>query len=62
MLHLLDRHTAMSINLPEARAVQPYAVAKQAQHAQLATRLLTALDGATSRRRYLAAGFTAPIP
>ena len=59
---VLDRHTALSINLPEARAVQPYAVAKQAQHAQLATRLLTALDGATSRKRYLAAGFTAPIP
>lgn len=59
---VLDRHTALSINLPEARAIQPYAVAKQAQHAQLANRLLAALDGTTSRKRYLAAGFTAPTP
>jgi len=59
---VLDRHTALGINLPEARAVQPYAVAKQAQHAQLANRLLAALDGVSSRKRYLAAGFTQPTP
>lgn len=59
---VLDRHTALGINLPEARAVQPYAVAKQAQHTQLANRLLAALDGVSSRKRYLAAGFTPPTP
>jgi ABC-type molybdate transport system substrate-binding protein len=59
---VLERHTALPINLPEARAVQPFAVAKQAPHARLAQRLLQALEGAASRRRYLAAGFTAPTP
>lgn len=59
---VLERHTALPINLPEARAVQPFAVAKQAQHPQLAQRLLKALEGAASRQRYVAAGFTAPTP
>lgn len=59
---VLARHTALPIDLPEARAVQPFAVAKQAQHPQLAQRLLQALAGAPSRQRYVAAGFTAPIP
>ena len=59
---VLERHTALPINLPEARAVQPFAVAKQAQHPHLAQRLLQALEGDPSRQRYLAAGFTAPTP
>jgi ABC-type molybdate transport system substrate-binding protein len=48
---------AIPIDLPQARAVQPFAVVKQARHPQLAQRLLQALAGPRSRARYEAAGF-----
>jgi ABC-type molybdate transport system substrate-binding protein len=50
-------YTALPIDLPQARAVQPFAVARQAQHPRLAQRLLRALAGEASRARYVSAGF-----
>ncbi len=48
---------ALPIDLPQARAIQPFAVSKQTRHPQLMQRLQQALTAPTSRARYTAAGF-----
>jgi ABC-type molybdate transport system substrate-binding protein len=45
------------INLPEAFAIQPIAVSKEARYPQLATRLHDALRAAESKERFLKLGF-----
>jgi ABC-type molybdate transport system substrate-binding protein len=42
---------------PEALAIQPYAIGRNSDHAQLMDRLLTTLRSAESRQRFEATGF-----
>ena len=42
---------------PGTLAIQPYAVGRDSDHAQLMSRLLRALESKASRERFLAAGF-----
>jgi ABC-type molybdate transport system substrate-binding protein len=44
-------------NLPEAVAIQPYAVAKDSEHRQLMRRLLKAILAPDSKQRFVTAGF-----
>jgi hypothetical protein len=45
-------------------AIQPYAVGRASDHAQLMTRLLRALESPRSRERFQASGFQVeePVP
>lgn len=45
------------INLPSAKAIQPFAVARKTKHNYLIERLLDAIESAESRRRYASSGF-----
>lgn len=47
----------VEFNLPEAVAIQPYAVAKDSQHKQLMGRLLEAILAPASKERFEGAGF-----
>jgi len=45
------------IDLPSAKAVQPFAIAKGSQHKYIAQRLLDAITSAESQQKYKTAGF-----
>jgi molybdate transport system substrate-binding protein len=47
----------IEMKLPEAVAIQPYAVAKHSQHRYLMRRLLAAILSPSSKERFLKAGF-----
>jgi ABC-type molybdate transport system substrate-binding protein len=51
------RLEVISLSDPGALAVQPFAVARDSDHAQLAGRLRQAILSAASRQRFEAAGF-----
>jgi ABC-type molybdate transport system substrate-binding protein len=52
-----DRLDIVRIDLPSAKAVQPYAVAKGSSHKHLTRRLLDAITSAESQQHYRTAGF-----
>ncbi len=52
-----DLFTVVPISEPGAKAVQPYAIAKNSPHRLLMERLLSALRSSESRHRFEAAGF-----
>jgi ABC-type molybdate transport system substrate-binding protein len=56
---LVDR---VPLSGPGTLAVQPYAVGRDSDHAQLMGRLLRALESQASRDRFLAAGFQTEEP
>ena len=47
----------VEMNLPEAMAIQPYAVAKDSQHKYLMRRLLEAILAPDSQEHFIKAGF-----
>lgn len=47
----------VDMNLPEAIAIQPYAVAKDSEHRQLMRRLMEAVLSPDSKKRFVSAGF-----
>ncbi|MCB1128520.1 MAG: substrate-binding domain-containing protein, partial [Verrucomicrobiae bacterium] len=52
-----DTLDVLHLDLPGARAIQPYAVGKNSAHPRLMERLLAAIRTPESRERYARAGF-----
>lgn len=52
-----DSVDTVALSGPGTLAIQPYAVSRDSDHAQLMSRLLSALESEESRKRFVAAGF-----